>query len=177
MLHHISIGVANVERAAQFYDAVLAKLGFKRVMEVMPYGIAYGLTAPQFWVQLPHDQNTPSSGNGTHIAFSAKSKAAVNAFHAAALAAGGKDEGGPGLRPEYTPEYYGAFARDLDGNKIEAVFFAMEATAPAAKKAQKAKTRKAKPAKKAAARKSASKASAKRRARKKKSARTGARRR
>jgi len=91
MLHHVSIGVADVERAAQFYDAVLKKLGFKRVMEVMPYGIAYGLKMPQFWVQLPHDQSTPASANGTHIAFNANSKAAMNAFHAAAVSAGGKD--------------------------------------------------------------------------------------
>jgi catechol 2,3-dioxygenase-like lactoylglutathione lyase family enzyme len=162
MLHHVSIGVADVERAAQFYDAVLAKLGYKRVMEVMPYGIAYGLKAPQFWVQLPHDQNAPSSGNGTHIAFNANGKAAVNAFRAAAISAGGKDEGAPGPRPEYTPEYYGAFVRDLDGNKIEAVFFDMSISKPGA---SKAKARKAKPAKKAA-RKSAAKRKTKKRARK-----------
>jgi len=176
MLHHVSIGVANVQRAAQFYDAVLTPLGFKRVMEVMPYGIAYGLTAPQFWVQLPHDQNTPNGGNGTHIAFSAKNKAAVNSFHAAALAAGGRDEGGPGPRPEYSPGYYGAFARDLDGNKIEAVFFPMAVTEPAAAKSPKPKSRKAKPAKKAAARKSSSGKSAKARGSRKR-ARKGARRR
>jgi len=169
MLHHVSIGVADVERAARFYDAVLSKLGFKRVMEVMPYGIAYGMTAPQFWVQLPHDQSSPSGGNGTHIAFSAKTKGAVNAFHAAALSAGGKDEGAPGPRPEYSPAYYGAFARDLDGNKIEAVFFAMEEPKPVAKKT------KAKPAMKAAARKDPAKKSAK--AKSKKRARKGARRR
>lgn len=167
MLHHVSIGVANVERAAQFYDAVLSKLGYRRVMEVMPYGIAYGVTAPQFWVQLPHDQGDASGGNGTHIAFNAKNRNAVHAFHAAALAAGGKDEGAPGPRPEYTKEYYGAFARDLDGNKIEAVFFDMGVTAPAAKKRAKAK-----PAKKAAARKSPA-----RKAKSKKRARKGARRR
>jgi catechol 2,3-dioxygenase-like lactoylglutathione lyase family enzyme len=167
MLHHVSIGVADVQRAAQFYDAVLSKLGFKRVMEVMPYGIAYGLRMPQFWVQLPHDQSASSSGNGTHIAFEARSKGAVNAFHTAALSAGAKDEGAPGPRPEYTAEYYGAFVRDLDGNKIEAVFLPMEAPASA-----KAKSRKAKPAKKAAASKSASKKSP---ARKRK--RKGARRR
>lgn len=172
MLHHVSIGVADVERAARFYDAVLSKLGFKRVMEVMPYGIAYGLTAPQFWVQLPHDQSSASGGNGTHIAFTATSKGAVNAFHTAALSAGGKDEGAPGPRPEYTPDYYGAFARDLDGNKIEAVFFPMGVTAPAAKKAT---SRKAKPAKKAAARKSATKKAPK--AKSKKRARKGARKR
>jgi hypothetical protein len=143
-------------------------------MEVMPYGIAYGLTAPQFWVQLPHDQSSASGGNGTHIAFTAKNRSAVNAFHAAALSAGGKDEGAPGPRPEYTPDYYGAFARDLDGNKIEAVFFNMGVTAPAAKTATKAKSRKAaaKKAKKAAARKSPA-----RKAKSKKRARKGARRR
>lgn len=169
MLHHVSIGVADVERAAQFYDAVLKKLGFKRVMEIMPYGIAYGLKMPQFWVQLPHDQSTPTSGNGTHIAFNASSKAAVNAFHATAVSAGGRDEGAPGPRPEYTPEYYGAFVRDPDGNKIEAVFFDMSMSKPAA---SKAKSRKAKPAKKAAAKKSAAKKS-----KTKKRARKGARRR
>jgi catechol 2,3-dioxygenase-like lactoylglutathione lyase family enzyme len=171
MLHHVSIGVADVERAAQFYDAVLKKLGFKRVMEVMPYGIAYGLDMPQFWVQLPHDASAPSSGNGTHIAFNANSKTAVNAFHAAAVLAGGRDEGAPGPRPEYTPEYYGAFVRDLDGNKIEAVFFDMSMSKPAASKAN---ARKAKPAKKAA-KKSAKKTAAKRKP--KKRARKGARRR
>jgi catechol 2,3-dioxygenase-like lactoylglutathione lyase family enzyme len=157
MLHHVSIGVASVERAAQFYDAVLSKLGFKRVMEVMPYGIAYGLKTPQFWVQLPHDQRSASGGNGTHIAFSASSRAAVNAFHAAALSAGGNDEGPPGPRPEYTPEYYGAFVRDLDGNKIEAVFFDMGSTKPVTQRNAKAKARKTKPAKKATARKSSAK--------------------
>jgi catechol 2,3-dioxygenase-like lactoylglutathione lyase family enzyme len=166
MLHHVSIGVADVQRAAQFYDAVLAKLGFKRVMEIMPYGIAYGLKFPQFWVQLPHDQSPPTRGNGTHIAFNANSKAAVNAFHKAAVSAGAKDEGAPGPRPEYTPEYYGAFVRDLDDNKIEAVFFDMSMSKSAASK---------KPAKKAGAKKSAAKKSAK--AKTKKRARKGARRR
>ena len=165
MLHHVSIGVADVERAAQFYDAVLAKLGFKRVMEILPYGIAYGLKMPQFWVQLPHDQSAPTSGNGTHVAFNASSKAAVNAFHSAAVSAGGRDEGAPGHRPEYTPEYYGAFVRDLDGNKIEAVFFDMSRS-PMAQSAPKPKARKAKSAKKAAAKKSAAKKSAKPKAKK-----------
>ncbi len=168
MLHHVSIGVADVERAAQYYDAVLSKLGFKRVMEILPYGIAYGLKFPQFWVQRPHDTNAASAGNGAHIAFNAISKSAVNAFHAAALSAGGKDDGAPGYRPQYTPEYYGAFVRDLDGHKIEAVFFDMSRS-PIAQSTPKAKARKAKPAKKAAPKKAAKKAAkpkAKKRARK-----------
>jgi len=172
MLHHVSIGVTDVARAAQFYDAVLSTLGFRRVMEVMPYGIAYGIRMPQFWVQVPHDQGAPSGGNGTHIAFNANTKAAVHAFHAAALAAGGRNEGAPGPRPEYTAKYYGAFVRDLDGNKIEAVFLPMGTPAAAA---PKAKARRAKPAKRAAARKSAAKRSARSKA--KKRVRKGARRR
>lgn len=169
MLHHVSIGVADVERAAQFYDAVLSKLGFKRVMEIMPYGIAYGLKFPQFWVQVPHDHNSASVGNGAHIAFSANSKAAVNAFHAAAISAGGRDDGAPGYRPQYTPEYYGAFVRDLDGHKIEAVFFDMSRS-PTAQSAR-ASGRKAKPAKKAAAKKSAARKSVKTKKRARKRAR------
>ena len=169
MLHHVSIGVADVERAARFYDAVLSKLGFKRVMEVMPYGIAYGLKMPQFWVQLPHDQGSCSSGNGIHIAFEARSRGAVNAFHAAALSAGGRDDGAPGPRPEYTTNYYGAFVRDLDGNKIEAVFLPMEAPTSAARSATK--SRKAKPAKKASARPSSSRKSARAASSKRKGAR------
>lgn len=145
MLHHVSVGVADVGRATQFYDAALGALGYKRVMEFMPYAVGYGSTEPVFWVQLPNDQKAANSGNGTHIGFNAQDKTSVYAFHAAALSAGGKDEGGPGPRPEYSPNYYGAFVRDLDGNKLEAVYFAT----PAAKASAKAK-RKAKPAKKAA---------------------------
>ncbi len=88
MLHHVSVGVTNVERAAKFYDAALGALGYKRIMEFLPYAIGYGETRPEFWVQLPHNQNAASVGNGTHVGFIAKSKGAVMKFHAAALAAG-----------------------------------------------------------------------------------------
>jgi catechol 2,3-dioxygenase-like lactoylglutathione lyase family enzyme len=141
MLHHVSVGSRDVPRAVAFYDQVLKPLGFKRVMEFLPHAVGYGAGHPEFWVQVPADGNTASVGNGVHISFVAPSKNAVNAFHAAAMKAGGKDEGGPGPRPDYGPEYYGAFCRDLDGNKIEAVVVAM--AKPAAKKAA-AKT--AKPA-------------------------------
>src|SRR5262249_55824745 len=136
-----------------FYDAVLKALGFKRVMEFLPYGIGYGeAKSPEFWVQLPHDGASASAGNGVHICFAAKTKRAVHAFHEAALTAGGRDEGAPGPRPDYSPSYYGGFARDLDGNKIEAVFFDMTQ--------EKAKA-KAKPAKKSAKKKAAKKAAKK----------------
>jgi catechol 2,3-dioxygenase-like lactoylglutathione lyase family enzyme len=142
MLHHVSVGVRDVAKSAAFYDKVLKALGYKRVMEVLPYAVAYGDKTPEFWVGLPHDQKKASIGNGVHISFAARNKAAVNAFHAAALANGGKDDGAPGPRPDYGPDYYGAFCRDIDGNKIEAVVVKMFATTKAAAKpAKKAKPR------------------------------------
>jgi catechol 2,3-dioxygenase-like lactoylglutathione lyase family enzyme len=146
MLHHVSVGVADVPRAAKFYDAVLGTLGYKRVMEFMPYAIAYGENAPSFWVQLPNDKNSASVGNGVHIGFIARSKQAVQDFHATALANGGKDNGAPGPRPDYGPEYFGAFVLDLDGNKLEATL--METAAAGGKSPEE--KRKAKEARKAA---------------------------
>jgi len=149
MLHHVSVGVRDVARAAQFYDPALKALGYKRVMEFLPYAIGYGERGghPEFWVQLPHNQMTATSGNGVHVGFAAKTKRAVNAFHAAALAQGGSNDGEPGPRPDYGPAYYGAFVYDLDGNKVEATLF----TAPLAAKPVKRKTAKKtkKPMKKA----------------------------
>lgn len=151
MLHHVSIGVADVGRASKFYDATLAALGYKRVMEFLPYAIGYGKNSPQFWVQIPNDRNAASVGNGVHVAFNAKDKNAVHAFHRAALASGGTDDGRPGPRAEYSPQYYGAFVRDLDGNKLEAMLMVMAAKpkAKAKAKAKKAKAGKKKSAKKA----------------------------
>lgn len=158
MLHHVSIGVADVERAAKFYDAMLGTLGYKRTASYLPHAVAYGDRGYQFWVQLPSDKNPARAGNGVHIAFNAKSKRAVQSFHRTALEVGGTDEGAPGPRPEYTPDYYGAFVRDPDGNKLEAVVMtqAVAATSPtptARKKAAPKKAAKAKPrARKAKAR-------------------------
>lgn len=153
MLHHVSIGVADVARAAQFYDRVLRELGFGRVLEFLPYGIGYGYQLPQFWVQLPHDRSAASVGNGVHIAFNATSEAMVRAFHRAALEAGGTDDGAPGPRPDYGPDYFGAFVRDLDGNKLEAVLVRMPAKAATKKKTSK--KRGAKKAKKGGAKRAA----------------------
>ena len=120
MLHHVSVGVRSVEEAVKFDDRVLGALGYRRVMEFLPYAVAYGDGAPEFWVQLPADRAPATIGNGVHIAFAAPNKAAAEAFHREALAAGGKDEGAAGPRPDYGPHYFGAFVRDLDGNKLEA---------------------------------------------------------
>ena len=120
MLHHVSIGVSDVVRAAEFYDAVLGALGYKRTAQYLPYAIAYGEGVSEFWIQLPHDSQPPSSGNGVHFGFSARSRDAVHRFHEAALGHGGRDAGGPGPRADYGPEYYGAFVHDPYGNKVEA---------------------------------------------------------
>ena len=156
MLHHVSVGVSDVARAAKFYDPVLKALGYKRVMDFSPGAIAYGESKdrPEFWIGLPHDKNMATSGNGAHLGFIAKTKAAVNKFHAEALKVGGSNGGEPGPRPDYGFAYYGAFIYDLDGNKIEATLLAPAAkpkakAKPAKKPARKAKTASVKKKKKA----------------------------
>jgi catechol 2,3-dioxygenase-like lactoylglutathione lyase family enzyme len=149
MLHHVSIGVRNVEESVRFYDRVLATLGYERLMEFLPYAAAYGQGQPEFWVQLPADRTPATQGNGAHVAFKARTKAAVEAFHREALAAGGKDEGAAGPRPIYGPDYFGAFVRDLDGNKIEACL-APEPAVAASRSAPKRKKKAAKPKRRAA---------------------------
>ena len=114
MLDHISIGCRDIAASAAFYDAALAPLGLGRVLEKgegMMFWIVW--VAPEAGVPLP--------SRGTHIAFSAANRAAVDAFFAAAMAAGARVNGGPGLRPEYSETYYGAFVLDPDGHKIEAM--------------------------------------------------------
>jgi catechol 2,3-dioxygenase-like lactoylglutathione lyase family enzyme len=120
MLHHVSVGVRDVAGAAEFYDAILSALGYKRTAQYLPYAIAYGEGVSEFWIQLPHDREAPSPGNGAHVGFSARSREAIHKFHKAALAHGGTDDGAPGPRPDYGPDYYGAFVRDPFGNKMEA---------------------------------------------------------
>jgi len=122
IMSHVSIGTSDMARAVAFYDAVLSALGCKKLFEY-PFAVAYGKQFPEFWVQKPVDGQPASVGNGTHFCFIAESKAAVHAFHEAALAAGATDDGPPGPRPEYSQGYYGAFARDPDGHKIEAAYF------------------------------------------------------
>ena len=125
-IDHISVGVTNMTKAKAFYDAVLEPLGMRAVMPVEINGklvaVGYGDAPdkPSFWIGFPINGQAASMGNGVHIAFSAPSRAAVDAFYLAALEHGGADDGGPGLRTEYHPDYYGAFVRDPDRNKIEA---------------------------------------------------------
>jgi catechol 2,3-dioxygenase-like lactoylglutathione lyase family enzyme len=120
---HLSIGVENLDRAAAFYDASLAPLGYEclwRNARAAGYGPpGFEGEAPFAIIQLGPEARPPAPG--FHIAFVATSRAAVDGFHAAAIAAGGVDEGPPGIRENYDPGYYAAFVRDPDGHRIEAV--------------------------------------------------------
>ncbi|HEX4302246.1 MAG TPA: VOC family protein [Rhizomicrobium sp.] len=148
MLHHVSVGVGDLARAAKFYDAVLATLGFKRVADFSPHAIGYGTDRAEFWIGAPHDGKPMSVGNGTHLGFVARSKAQVQKFHEVALAHGGSNNGEPGPRADYGPDYYGAFIYDLDGNKLEAAL--LDTPVPKAQAARKpAKKVAKKPVKKA----------------------------
>ena len=121
MIDHISIGVSDLERARQFYEQVLGTLGMTQLRVWPDAAAGFGKNYPEFWINVRKDLIV--TDNGTHICLRAPSTAAVDAFHAAAIAGGGVSDGAPGLRPEYHNRYYAAFVRDPDGNRIEAVTF------------------------------------------------------
>ena len=124
MLDHVSLGTANLARARKFYDAALKPLGYKMVLPVPGYGYGYGAVKgdARFWIGLPlAKRRKPRASAGTHVAFMAENRKAVDAFYKAAIRAGAKDNGKPGLRPEYHANYYGAFVFDPEGHAIEAV--------------------------------------------------------
>ena len=125
MLSHVSIGTNDAVRAAAFYDPVLATLGIRKLHE-RDGSLDYGTSIMFFSLEKPVDGKPASVGNGVHIAFLAETRTMVDEFHRTGLANSGSDAGAPGLRPEYDDNYYGAFLRDPDGNKIEAVSFAAE---------------------------------------------------
>jgi catechol 2,3-dioxygenase-like lactoylglutathione lyase family enzyme len=125
VLHHVSVGSSDIGRARAFYDSVLPVLGL-RVLAEDDASADYGASDIIFSVETPLDGRPATAGNGVHIAFQARDRATVQAFHRVGLAHGGSDEGAPGLRPEYDQNYYGAFLRDPDGNKIEAVTFSAD---------------------------------------------------
>ncbi len=121
MLGHVSFGVRDLAQAIMFYDAVLTSLGWVRLWSGIPRGVGYG--PPESGEKLnlfKHPDATPP-GPGFHLAFDAPSRAAVDAFHAAALARGGSNRGAPGVRLSYGPTYYAGFVTDPDGYKLEAV--------------------------------------------------------
>ena len=122
MIDHVSFAVADLARAAAFYDAVLRPLGLLRLVE-RPGTIGFGRRYPEVWLNLRPGVAPAPADTGAHVALRAPDEAAVRAFHAAALAAGGRDEGPPGPRQAAMTPYFGAFVRDLDANKLEAVTF------------------------------------------------------
>jgi len=118
MLDHLGINVSDYDRSREFYAQALTPLGYSLLMEPMPRIGGFGRDGkPDFWIT---DQRSPTSEN-VHIAFAANDRATVDAFHAAALDAGGTDNGRPGVREIYHPTYYGAYVLDLDGNNVEVV--------------------------------------------------------
>jgi catechol 2,3-dioxygenase-like lactoylglutathione lyase family enzyme len=119
MLNHVSIGVRDIARSKRFYDAVLNPLGYKALSEGKT-SLGYGGDTVVLWISqtdapVPADENS-----GLHFCFDAPSRNSVAAFHAAALGAGGRDNGKPGVRPDYAPNYYAAFVVDPDGYRLEA---------------------------------------------------------
>jgi len=122
MLDHVSVGVGDLERSARFYQRTLAPLGLSRLV-TRPATVGFGKSYPEFWINLRAGLARAAPGSGAHICLRARSAEAVDAFHAAALDAGGASDGAPGLRPHDRVRYYAAFIVDPDGNRIEAVTF------------------------------------------------------
>lgn len=127
MIDHVSVAVRDLRAAEAFYTALLATLGMAKLHEWPNAAIGFGKKYPEFWLNRRTEMTRVAPDSGAHICLRAPGAAAVDAFHAAALAAGGASDGAPGLRPEYHARYYAAFVRDADGNRIEAVTFFRDA--------------------------------------------------
>jgi catechol 2,3-dioxygenase-like lactoylglutathione lyase family enzyme len=117
-LDHIGLDVSDYDASKAFFEQALAPLGIRCIMEPVPKVGGFGAEFPFFWI----GQRDRGPDSGTHVAFRTEDRETVDAFHAAAVAAGGRDNGSPGVREIYHPNYYGAFVLDPDGNNIEAVF-------------------------------------------------------
>lgn len=120
MLHHISLPVINLKTSKRLYDAALAPLGYRCVFQAVT-AIGYGVEDGKDQLCLKLEDPALSAGKGFHLAFTAPTRQAVDAFHAAALKHGATDNGAPGIRAHYGPTYYAAFIIDLDGHRLEAV--------------------------------------------------------
>ncbi len=119
MIAHVSIGVRDIARARRFYDAALEPLGYT-CLSSADGSLGYGAAAPAYWISETAHPVPADDRSGLHICFAAPTPEAVDAFHRAAVKAGGTDNGAPGLRAEYGPNYYAAFAVDPDGYRVEA---------------------------------------------------------
>lgn len=119
MFDHVSIGVSDIPRAKKFYDAALAPLGYKRLSDG-DTSLGYGAKGVGLWIGAAKRPVKADMESGLHFCFVAPDRKSVDAFHAAALKAGGKDNGKPGIRADYSPTYYAAFVIDPEGYRIEA---------------------------------------------------------
>ena len=119
MFDHISIGVRDIAQSKQFYDAVLKPLG-SNCLSASEASLGYGDKSVALWISAAEHPVPPDPKSGLHFCFTAPTRESVDAFHAAALGAGGRDNGAPGLRADYGPNYYAAFVVDPDGYRIEA---------------------------------------------------------
>lgn len=122
MIDHVSIAVADLERAAGLYEAVLAEIGLEKLV-VREATVGFGKKYPEFWLNLRLGMTRSAEDSGHHVCLRARTPAQVDAFYRTALAGGATSDGEPGLRPEYNDAYYAAFIRDPDGNRIEVVTF------------------------------------------------------
>jgi catechol 2,3-dioxygenase-like lactoylglutathione lyase family enzyme len=116
MIDHLKLHVRDVERSRAFYERALAPLGYRVMLEPAPGEVGFGAERPDFWLA-----HAPTAAGFAHVAFGVDTTDLVDAFHAAALEAGGRDNGAPGMRPQYHRAYYGGFVLDPDGNNVEAV--------------------------------------------------------
>ena len=121
MIDHVSIGVRNIAATKRFYDAALQSLGYQCLSNA-PESLGYGAAAPALWMNATEHPVRADSRSGLHFCFAAPDRKSVDAFHAAGLASGGRDNGPPGLRADYGAGYYAAFLIDPDGYRIEAYF-------------------------------------------------------
>jgi catechol 2,3-dioxygenase-like lactoylglutathione lyase family enzyme len=129
MIDHVSVGVGDLDRAARFYELTLAPLGLSRLV-TRPATIGFGKSYPEFWINLRAGMGPVPRESGVHICLRARSTDEVDAFREAALKAGGRSDGAPGLRPHDRVRYYAAFIVDPDGNRIEAVMFPSDDSKP-----------------------------------------------
>jgi catechol 2,3-dioxygenase-like lactoylglutathione lyase family enzyme len=119
MLNHVSIGVRDIARSKRFYDAAVAPLGYAALSD-SETSLGYGRDAVALWISKTDSPVPPDANSGLHFCFDAPTRDGVASFHKAALGAGGKDNGKPGLRADYGPNYYAAFVVDPDGYRLEA---------------------------------------------------------
>ncbi len=119
MISHVSVGVRDIAKAGKFYDTALAPLGYKRLFDSAE-ALGYGAVSPELWVMRVERPVPANAASGLHFCFDAPTRAGVDQFHAAAVKAGGRDNGKPGVRKDYGDKYYAAFVIDPDGYRLEA---------------------------------------------------------